>query len=47
MLAYERAQVDALIRQKVGSARKAGTSWTEIGLCLGVTKQAARQRYGL
>jgi hypothetical protein len=33
--------VPALVRQ----ARLAGASWTEIGNALGVTRQAAQQRY--
>ena len=31
----------------VHAARAAGASWTEIGLRLGVTKQAAHQRFGM
>lgn len=36
---------DELIGQFVGEARHAGRSWTEIGERLGVSKQAARQRF--
>ncbi len=31
--------------QTVGQAREAGQSWTEIGKALGVTKQAAWERF--
>ena len=37
---------DELIGQFVGEARRAGCSWTEIGQRIGVSKQAARQRFG-
>ena len=37
---------DELIGQFVGEARRAGCSWTEIGQRVGVSKQAARQRFG-
>src|SRR5260370_4967675 len=36
---------DELIGQFVEEARRAGCSWTEIGQRIGVTKQAARQRF--
>ena len=36
---------DELIGQFVGEARRAGCSWTEIGQRIGVSKQAARQRF--
>jgi ATP-dependent Clp protease ATP-binding subunit ClpA len=36
---------DELIGQFVGEARRAGCSWTEIGQRMGVSKQAARQRF--
>jgi ClpX C4-type zinc finger/Clp amino terminal domain, pathogenicity island component len=37
---------DELIGQFVEEARQAGCSWTEIGQRIGVSKQAARQRFG-
>jgi hypothetical protein len=36
---------DDLIEQFVTEARQAGNSWTEIGARMGVSKQAARQRF--
>jgi ATP-dependent Clp protease ATP-binding subunit ClpA len=36
---------DALVDHFVGAARTAGRSWTEIGVRLGVSKQAARKRF--
>lgn len=33
------------LRQAVADARAAGDSWTVIGAALGVTKQAAQQRF--
>ena len=35
-----------LLQQSIAAARHAGCSWTTIGEQLGVTKQAAQQRYG-
>jgi hypothetical protein len=37
---------DELIGQLVAEARRAGCSWTEIGQRIGVSKQAARERFG-
>lgn len=37
---------DELIGQFVAEARQAGCSWTEIGQRIGVSKQAARERFG-
>jgi len=39
------AGADELIGQFVAEAREAGCSWTEIGARMGVSKQAARQRF--
>jgi hypothetical protein len=39
------AGADELIGRFVGEARSAGCSWTEIGERIGVSKQAARQRF--
>src|SRR6266516_2165776 len=36
---------DELVDRFVGEARSAGCSWTEIGERIGVSKQAARQRF--
>ncbi|MFZ2529604.1 MAG: Clp protease N-terminal domain-containing protein [Rhodococcus sp. (in: high G+C Gram-positive bacteria)] len=36
---------DHLIGHFVDQARRSGASWTEIGGCMGVTKQAAQQRF--
>jgi hypothetical protein len=40
-----RARSDELLDHYVDAARQADSSWTEIGCTLGVTKQAAQQRY--
>jgi ClpA/ClpB-like protein len=40
-----RARSDELLDHFVDAAREADCSWTEIGCTLGVTKQAAQQRY--
>lgn len=37
---------DAGLRAAVREARAAGDSWTIIGAALGVSKQAAQQRFG-
>jgi hypothetical protein len=34
------------LRQEVAAARAAGESWSVIGIALGVTRQAAYQRFG-
>jgi ATP-dependent Clp protease ATP-binding subunit ClpA len=39
------AAADALVEHYVGAARAAGLSWTLIGEALGVSKQAARQKF--
>ncbi len=40
------ADTTAELGRVVAAARAAGTSWTVIGAALGVTKQAASQRFG-
>ena len=37
---------DALLRAAVTAARSAGHSWAVVGTALGMTKQAAQQRFG-
>lgn len=39
-------EFDAAMQTAVDGWRRAGRSWTEIGAALGVSKQAAQQRYG-
>ncbi len=39
------AVADDLVEHFVAEARKAGCSWTQIGTALGVSKQAAQQRF--
>ena len=41
-----RAALDALQHELVGLARDEGASWSQIGAALGVTTQAAHQRFG-
>src|ERR1700750_3050748 len=36
---------DPLIGHFVDQARRSGASWTDIGKCMGVTKQAAQKRF--
>jgi hypothetical protein len=45
-LRAERDVLDAQLRKAVAKARKGGRGWTEIGYALGVSKQAAHQKYG-
>ena len=40
------AEIDTAISQAVTGLRAAGYSWAEIGSRLGVTRQAAQQRWG-
>jgi hypothetical protein len=42
-----RSRADALADHFVGVARAAGCNWTEIGGVLGVSKQAAQQRFAI
>lgn len=37
---------EALITRRVAAARAHGRSWNRIAIALGVTRQAARQRFG-
>ena len=38
---------ELMLRRHVANARKAGHSWAAIGFALGVTRQAAQQRFGV
>jgi hypothetical protein len=40
------AEIDDAISQAVKGLRKSGYSWAEIGARLGITRQAAQQRWG-
>lgn len=44
--AFLSAQLDATIRESVTGLRARGYSWADIGRQLGVTRQAAQQRWG-
>ena len=44
-LATQRALLGEQIREGVVAARRAGAFWSEIGLALGITRQAAAKRY--
>jgi hypothetical protein len=39
------ASGEARVRELVAAARASGRSWGEIGIALGVSRQAARQRF--
>jgi hypothetical protein len=45
-LAAIASEAEAAMRQAVAGLRKAGYSWADISTRLGVTKQAAQQRWG-
>ena len=40
------AAVDLALADQVATARANGRTWTQIGTVLGVSKQAARERFG-
>ena len=42
----ERDQVELTITEIVAAARREGHSWATIAQMIGVTRQAAQQRYG-
>jgi hypothetical protein len=44
--ANARTETDTLLRLAVAGARSAGLTWEAVGRSLGMTKQAAQQRYG-
>ena len=46
-LAHQRDEIENELAQAVAAARKDDWSWAMIGLMLGVTRQAAQQRYGV
>lgn len=41
-----RTETEAAIAAVVGTARAAGAPWSAVGAALGVSAQAAQQRYG-
>lgn len=43
---HDVAASDLSLADKVAEARANGRTWTQIGTVLGVTKQAARERFG-
>ena len=45
-LADRRAEIEDELIETVREARRAGRSWSEIGVMLGVSKQAAQRKYG-
>ena len=44
--ALARARSEREVSEAVGAARRAGISWKRIGTELGISAQAAQQRYG-
>jgi hypothetical protein len=38
---------ELMLRRHVAKARQAGHSWASIGFALGITRQAAQQRFGV
>jgi hypothetical protein len=45
-MAHLAADFDIAIQQAVTGLRRTGYSWADIGLRLGITRQAAQQRWG-
>jgi hypothetical protein len=45
-LGRRRTETEAAIAAVVGTARAAGAPWSAVGAALGVSAQAAQQRYG-
>jgi hypothetical protein len=45
-LQRRRAEIETAIAQTVAMARARGASWSAVGSALGVSAQAAQQRYG-
>lgn len=45
-LGRRRTETEAAIAAVVGTAREAGAPWSAVGAALGVSAQAAQQRYG-
>lgn len=46
LTAQARDEADALLQEAVAGARAAGLTWDAVGQALGMTKQAAQQRFG-
>lgn len=46
-LVQERLKLEEAIQQEVARLSSTGTNWAVIGTALGVTRQGARQRYGV
>jgi hypothetical protein len=42
-----KAAIDCQLQECVRLARERGSSWSQIGMALGMTKQAAAQRFGV
>jgi hypothetical protein len=44
--AEEAREIERLTGEWVDKAREAGASWAQIGTALGISRQAAQQRFG-